>query len=190
MPSIRRSHEKLLIEANFRQACFNTATTSMTTPLDTSATLGPIRVIALLRKGQEAGYHSGHVVQSEPMQLSESPDRNSVNQMDQVSRLNASKLQAMCLMDPELERIASDAMRHLRAGRFNLETTKQSIYRFVIEPAAIELCAQRLANGIPWFKLFPTTVRQDVAKRLSEYVQANALEALKDEAIRQVPQSC
>lgn len=106
-----------------------------------------------------------------------------MNQGDQSSQSKASKLQAMCLMDPELNRITRDAARHLRAERFNLETTSQSIYRFVIEPAAIELSTHSSVAGMSWFKLFPATIRKEVAKNLAEYVKSNALKALKEEAL-------
>jgi len=89
----------------------------------------------------------------------------------------------MCLMDPELNRITRDAARHLRAERFNLETTSQSIYRFVIEPAAIELSTHSSMAGTSWFKLFPVAIRKEVARNLAEYVKSSALKALKEEAL-------
>lgn len=106
-----------------------------------------------------------------------------MNQRDQGSESMASKLQAMCLMDPELNRITRNAARHLRAKRFNLEATTQSIYRFVIEPAAIELSTHPSVAGVSWFKLFPATIRKEVARGLAEYVKLNALKALKEEAL-------
>jgi len=104
-------------------------------------------------------------------------------QDDQSSESKARKLQAMGLMDPELNRITRDAVRHLRAERINLDTTSQSIYRFVIEPAAIELSTHASVAGTPWFKLFPATIRKEVARNLAEYVKSNALKALNEEAL-------
>lgn len=155
----------------------------MTAALHASTATGSIKIVALLRQGQGDGAFSRSALQSQSMACSSNRKSGSMSQGDQSSQSKASKLQAMCLMDPELNRITRDAARHLRAERFNLETTSQSIYRFVIEPAAIELSTHSSVAGMSWFKLFPATIRKEVAKNLAEYVKSNALKALKEEAL-------
>jgi hypothetical protein len=155
----------------------------MTATLDESKAQGPIKIVALLRQGQGGVSSSRRVLQSQHMLCSVNGQQGSMNQGDQSSQLMASKLQAMSLMDPELKRITRDATRHLRTERFNLEVTIQSIYRFVIEPAAIALSTHSSVAGISWFKLFPATIRKEVARSLAEYVKFNALKALNEEAL-------
>ena len=148
----------------------------MTAILDESKAQGPIKIVALLRQGQGGGSSSRRVLQSQPMLCSVNGKQRSMNQGDQ-----SSQLMAMSLMDPELKRITRDATRHLRTERFNLEVTIQSIYRFVIEPAAIALSTHSSVAGISWFKLFPVKIRKEVARSLAEYVKFNALKALNEE---------
>ena len=155
----------------------------MTATLDKSKAQGQIKIVALLRQEQGGGSSSRRVLQSQPMRCSVNDQKGSMNQGDQSSQLMASKLQAMSLMDPELKRITRDATRHLRTERFNLEVTTQSIFRFVIEPAAIALSTHSSVAGISWFKLFPVAIRKEVARSLAEYVKLNALKALNEEAL-------
>jgi len=155
----------------------------MTATLHASTAPGPIKIVALIRQGQGDSFFTSNTSQSLSTSCSSNHNSGSIPQGDQSSQTKARKLQAMCLMDPELNRITRDASRHLRAERFNLEATAQSIFRFVIEPAAIELSTHSSVAGISWFKLFPVTIRQEVARSLAEYVMFNALKALKDEAL-------
>jgi hypothetical protein len=155
----------------------------MTATLHASSAPGSIKIVALIRQGQGNSSFSNSSLQSQSMSCTSNHKPGSINQGDQISQSKARQLQAMCLMDPELNRITRDAIRHLRAGRFNPEATSQSIYRFVIEPAAIELSTHSSVAGISWFKLFPATTRKEVARNLAEYVKFNALKALKEEAL-------
>jgi hypothetical protein len=82
----------------------------------------------------------------------------------------------MCLVDSEIDRITRDAARHMRAQCYNPESTIRSIYRYVVEPAAIALASQCPNTDMPWFKRFPPSMRHEVAIRLSELVMANAME--------------
>lgn len=155
----------------------------MTATLDASTAPQTTKIVALIRQGQGDSSSSRSTLQPQSISCSSNHKSGYINQGDQGSQSKARKLQAMCLMDPELNRITRDATRHLRAERFDLVATAQSIHRFVIEPAAIELSTHPSLAGISWFKLFPAAIRNEVARNLAEYVKFNALTALKEEAL-------
>jgi hypothetical protein len=141
-----------------------------------STTNGSLKVVSLLRQGQnESGRSLGQTCCTLPSvrntERAPTPEPGGLQS-------SAYKLQAMCLMDSEIDRITRDAARHMRAQRYNPESTARSIYRYVVEPAAIALASHCPNTAMPWFKRFPPSMRHEVAKRLSELVMANAMESL------------
>jgi hypothetical protein len=139
-------------------------------------TNGSLRIVSLLRQGQNEPCRTlGQIGCALPSVYN--TERGPTPELSGV-RSSAYKLQAMCLVDSEIDRITRDAARHMRAQRYNPESTVRSIYRYVVEPAAIALASHCPNTDMPWFKRFPPSMRHEVAKRLSELVMANAMESL------------
>lgn len=85
------------------------------------------------------------------------------------------ELYEKCCESPELDRIVSDMNRHVRAGRYNRDRCVRAMERYVVEPSAIELGAERINGNVPiapatprptWFTIYPRALRAEVAERI------------------------
>lgn len=85
------------------------------------------------------------------------------------------ELYEKCCESPELDRIVSDMNRHVRAGRYDRDRCVRAVERYVVEPSAIELGAERKDSNVPispktpkasWFTVYPRALRAEVAERI------------------------
>jgi hypothetical protein len=84
-----------------------------------------------------------------PMEFREfhtDPDLNTLYQIAQDS--------------PELDRVLNNIKRHKSRGQYDRDKSLHSIYRYVVEPAAIEISSD---SDVRWWKRFPRDVRREVA---------------------------
>ena len=59
------------------------------------------------------------------------------------------ELYERCCGSPELDRVVADMNRHVRAGRYDRERCVRAMERYVVEPSAIELGAERKDSNVP-----------------------------------------
>lgn len=86
------------------------------------------------------------------------------------------ELYERCCESPELDRIVADMNRHVRAGRYDRTRCVRAMERYVVEPSAIALGAERKnGDSVPitpttplasWFTLYPRQLRHEVAERI------------------------
>lgn len=86
------------------------------------------------------------------------------------------ELYERCCGSPELDRIVADMNRHVRAGRYDRTRCVRAMERYVVEPSAIELGAERKNGGnvaitpttpkVSWFTIYPRALRVEVAERI------------------------
>jgi hypothetical protein len=60
----------------------------------------------------------------------------------------------------ELNRVINNIKRHSFRGQYDRDKSLHSIYRYVVEPAAIELTAN---SSTKWWERFPQQMRRQVA---------------------------
>ena len=86
------------------------------------------------------------------------------------------ELYERCCESPELDRIVADMNRHVRAGRYDRTRCVRAMERYVVEPSAIALGAERkegdsapISPTTPkasWFTVYPRALRAEVAERI------------------------
>jgi hypothetical protein len=76
---------------------------------------------------------------------------------------------------PELERILGNIQRHNSYGNYDRNKSLHSIFRYVVEPAAIEISS---GSDVRWWKRFPREMRLEVADMVLRSWEKEIFESL------------